>query len=67
MGWMDRGKMVIQFSVVVFSVRAVATAIGANRIATVISHHRIMAKDGYMTGYGGGIAHKAWLIEYERY
>ncbi|SNY77244.1 bifunctional transcriptional activator/DNA repair enzyme AdaA [Enterobacter sp. CC120223-11] len=46
--------------------RAVAAANGANRIAIVIPCHRIIGKDGTMTGYGGGIARKAWLIEHER-
>lgn len=48
------------------AVRAVAAANGANRIAIVIPCHRIIGKDGAMTGYGGGIARKEWLIEHER-
>ena len=48
------------------AVRAVAAANGANRIAIVIPCHRIIGKQGAMTGYGGGIARKAWLIEHER-
>jgi len=48
------------------AVRAVAAANGANRIAIVIPCHRIIGKDGAMTGYGGGTARKAWLIEHER-
>jgi len=39
---------------------------GANRIAIVIPCHRIIGKEGAMTGYGGGIARKEWLIEHER-
>lgn len=45
--------------------RAVAAANGANRVAVVIPCHRIIGKDGSMTGYGGGIARKAWLIAHE--
>ncbi|MFP5597650.1 bifunctional transcriptional activator/DNA repair enzyme AdaA [Kluyvera sp. 142486] len=45
--------------------RAVAAANGANRIAIVIPCHRVIGKDGSMTGYGGGIARKAWLLEHE--
>lgn len=45
--------------------RAVASANGANRIAIVIPCHRIIGKDGTMTGYGGGVARKAWLIAHE--
>lgn len=48
------------------AVRAVAVANGANRVAIVIPCHRIIGKDGTMTGYGGGIARKEWLIEHER-
>ena len=48
------------------AVRAVAAANGANRVAIVIPCHRIISKEGAMTGYGGGIARKAWLIEHER-
>jgi AraC family transcriptional regulator of adaptative response/methylated-DNA-[protein]-cysteine methyltransferase len=47
------------------AVRAVASATGANRIAIVIPCHRILGKDGAMTGYGGGIARKKWLLEHE--
>ncbi len=48
------------------AVRAVAAANGANRIAIVIPCHRIIGKDGTMTGYGGGISRKEWLIEHEK-
>jgi AraC family transcriptional regulator, regulatory protein of adaptative response / methylated-DNA-[protein]-cysteine methyltransferase len=46
--------------------RAIAAANGANRIAIVIPCHRIYANDGAITGYGGGIARKEWLIEHEK-
>lgn len=46
--------------------RAVAAANGANRIAIVIPCHRVIGKDGSMTGYGGGIARKTWLLEHEK-
>ncbi|MNU90592.1 Methylated-DNA--protein-cysteine methyltransferase [compost metagenome] len=48
------------------AVRAVAAANGANRVAIVIPGHRIIGKDGTMTGYGGGIARKEWLINHEK-
>ena len=48
------------------AVRAVAGANGANRVAIVIPCHRILGKDGSMTGYGGGIARKAWLLAHEK-
>lgn len=48
------------------AVRAVANANGANRIAIVVPCHRVIGKEGAMTGYGGGIARKEWLIKHEQ-
>lgn len=48
------------------AVRAVATANGANRVAIVVPCHRVIGKDGTMTGYGGGVARKEWLIKHEQ-
>lgn len=48
------------------AVRAVAAANGANRVAIVIPCHRVIGKNGAMTGYGGGLARKKWLIEHEK-
>lgn len=47
------------------AVRAVANANGANRLAIVIPCHRIIGKDGSLTGYGGGLARKEWLLAHE--
>lgn len=44
--------------------RAVAAANGANRIAIVIPCHRVIGKDGSMTG--SGVTRKAWLLEHEK-
>ncbi len=46
--------------------RAVARANGANQIAIVVPCHRVIGLDGHLTGYGGGIARKKWLIEHEK-
>ncbi len=46
--------------------RAVARANGANQIAIVIPCHRVISADGTLTGYGGGLWRKKWLIEHER-
>ncbi|AXE29723.1 XRE family transcriptional regulator [Chromobacterium phragmitis] len=46
--------------------RAVARANGANRVAIVVPCHRVLGKDGSLTGYGGGLARKQWLLEHER-
>ncbi len=48
------------------STRAVASANGANQIAIVIPCHRVVSADGSLTGYGGGLWRKRWLIEHER-
>ena len=47
------------------AVRAVARANGDNRIAIIIPCHRIIGSDGKLTGYGGGIHRKRWLLDHE--
>lgn len=47
------------------AVRAVARANGDNRIAIVIPCHRVIGADGTLTGYGGGLWRKQWLLEHE--
>ncbi|WP_291844169.1 methylated-DNA--[protein]-cysteine S-methyltransferase [Maricaulis sp.] len=46
--------------------RAVARANGANPIAIVTPCHRIIGADGSLTGYGGGLWRKRWLLDHER-
>ncbi|HYF97742.1 MAG TPA: trifunctional transcriptional activator/DNA repair protein Ada/methylated-DNA--[protein]-cysteine S-methyltransferase [Coxiellaceae bacterium] len=46
--------------------RAVANANGANQLAIIIPCHRVIASDGSLAGYGGGVAVKQWLIEHEK-
>ncbi|MBN3004722.1 methylated-DNA--[protein]-cysteine S-methyltransferase [Chromobacterium alkanivorans] len=48
------------------SVRAVAAANGANRLSVIVPCHRVLGKDGALTGYGGGLERKAWLLAHER-
>jgi methylated-DNA-[protein]-cysteine S-methyltransferase len=45
--------------------RAVGTANGRNPIAIVVPCHRVIGADGSMTGYGGGIKRKEWLLRHE--
>jgi methylated-DNA-[protein]-cysteine S-methyltransferase len=48
------------------AVRAVGAANGANPIALVIPCHRVIGADGSLTGYGGGLPRKKWLLAHER-
>ena len=48
------------------AVRAVARANGMNRISILIPCHRVIGSDGRLTGYGGGLKRKKWLLEHER-
>ena len=47
------------------SVRAVANANGLNRISILIPCHRVIGSDGQLTGYGGGLWRKKYLLELE--
>ncbi|MFN0010212.1 MAG: methylated-DNA--[protein]-cysteine S-methyltransferase [Phycisphaerales bacterium] len=46
--------------------RAVGAANGANPIAIIVPCHRVVAADGSLHGYGGGLERKAWLVGHER-
>lgn len=47
------------------AVRAVGRANGLNPIALFIPCHRIIARNGQLTGYAGGLARKKWLLDHE--
>jgi methylated-DNA-[protein]-cysteine S-methyltransferase len=47
------------------AVRAVGTANGANPVAIVVPCHRVIGADGSLTGYGGGLDRKRWLLSHE--
>jgi methylated-DNA-[protein]-cysteine S-methyltransferase len=47
------------------SVRAVGLANGANPVSVVVPCHRVIGADGSLTGYGGGIERKRWLLNHE--
>ncbi len=47
------------------AVRAVARANGMNRVSIVIPCHRVIGDDGRLTGYGGGLWRKQWLLDFE--
>ncbi|MGH6834884.1 MAG: methylated-DNA--[protein]-cysteine S-methyltransferase [Methylocella sp.] len=48
------------------AVRAVGLATGANPVAIIVPCHRVIGADGSLTGYGGGLARKQWLLDHER-
>jgi len=48
------------------SYRAVARANGANQLAIIIPCHRVINTDGSLSGYGGGVVRKKWLIDHEK-
>ena len=47
------------------SVRAVGGANGRNPISIIVPCHRVIGANGKLTGYAGGTARKAWLLEHE--
>jgi methylated-DNA-[protein]-cysteine S-methyltransferase len=47
------------------AVRAVGAANGANPIPVIIPCHRVIGANGSLTGYGGGIERKQWLLALE--
>jgi len=47
------------------AVRAVGLANGANPIAIVVPCHRVIGANASLTGYGGGLPRKRWLLQHE--
>ena len=47
------------------AVRAVGLANGANPVGVVVPCHRVIGADGSLTGYGGGVERKRWLLAHE--
>ena len=48
------------------AVRAIGTANGRNPISIIVPCHRVIGKDGSLTGYGGGIDRKRFLLESQK-
>ncbi|WP_110590155.1 methylated-DNA--[protein]-cysteine S-methyltransferase [Microbacterium suaedae] len=46
--------------------RAVGLANGRNPVSIVVPCHRVIGADGSLTGYGGGVERKRWLLAHER-
>lgn len=49
----------------VTAVRAVGAANGANPVAIIVPCHRVIGSNGGLTGYGGGLDRKQWLLAHE--
>jgi methylated-DNA-[protein]-cysteine S-methyltransferase len=47
------------------AIRAVGSANGSNPVGIVVLCHRVIGTDGSLTGYGGGIDRKLWLLDHE--
>lgn len=47
--------------------RAVGAANGANPVSIVVPCHRVIGRNGTMTGYAGGVRRKEWLLRHEGY
>ena len=47
------------------AVRAVGAANGANPVSLIVPCHRIIGSNGSLTGYGGGLDRKRWLLAHE--
>jgi methylated-DNA-[protein]-cysteine S-methyltransferase len=47
------------------AVRAVGLANGSNPIGVVVPCHRVIGSNGSLTGYGGGLERKSWLLKHE--
>jgi methylated-DNA-[protein]-cysteine S-methyltransferase len=48
------------------AIRAVGLANGSNPIGVVVPCHRVIGANGSLTGYGGGLHRKEWLLAHER-
>jgi methylated-DNA-[protein]-cysteine S-methyltransferase len=46
--------------------RAIGAANGSNPLPVVVPCHRVIGSDGSLTGFGGGLERKAWLLHHER-
>jgi methylated-DNA-[protein]-cysteine S-methyltransferase len=47
------------------AVRAVGLANGSNPVGLIVPCHRVIGSNGTLTGYGGGLPRKKWLLEHE--
>ncbi len=59
------GRVALHVAGSAAAARAVGLANGANPIAIIVPCHRVIGSDGRLTGYGGGLNRKQWLLEHE--
>jgi O-6-methylguanine DNA methyltransferase len=60
------GQVAAKAASTVLASRAVGLANGANPVAIIVPCHRVIGADGTLTGYGGGLDRKQWLLEHEQ-
>ena len=58
-------RAVVRLDVGLGASRAVGLANGSNPVSIVIPCHRVIGSDGSLTGYGGGLHRKEWLLKHE--
>jgi methylated-DNA-[protein]-cysteine S-methyltransferase len=59
------GTLAVELGYGIASSRAVGLANGSNPIALVVPCHRVIGANGNLTGYGGGMHRKRWLLQHE--
>ena len=47
------------------AIRAAAAANGHNKLSIIVPCHRVIGSNGSLTGYGGGLSRKKWLLDHE--
>jgi methylated-DNA-[protein]-cysteine S-methyltransferase len=47
------------------AMRAVGMANGSNPVSIIVPCHRVIGADSSLTGYGGGVERKRWLLQHE--
>ena len=58
-------KIAVQRGIARMSAQAVGGALGRNKISIIVPCHRVIGADGRLTGYGGGLDRKRWLLNLE--
>ena len=61
-----RDRYLKKYGVSRMAAQAVGNAIGHNPVSLIIPCHRVIGSDGSLTGYGGGLDRKAYLLKLEK-